>query len=309
MAIFPLSLGLRSSVNTVYFKTQRRKGHGESYLSLWMFPPRQVHAHLRKDGEKQSCVQKGREGETLMNKANIYHRWINSETVHDGRRGWKQVYIWPRALRGPHWSQWASWPYIYHLATLLVSPKVYLGSKENHQIHKFSVTYFSTFSSLCKNTNFVPFPFQILRNLITFHEISKIIVRPSLLPFSAFVHCSDFPTLDTLKHIASQHCLSSLTIIALSIHFAITLCHQAWLIRQVFLPFSVISYLLFFPIKKPVHLFPLSPYFFSFLHTFKMLFFSPVTFFPLLIVSILCTCLYQLCPYLSCSLPCHSKLS
>ena len=77
-----------------------------------------------------------------------------------------------------------------------------------------------------KKANFVPFRFQIPSNLIVLCEISKITAGPSLLPFSAFVLCSDFPTLDAPgKHTAYQHCLCSSTIITLNILFAITLCH------------------------------------------------------------------------------------
>lgn len=111
---------------------------------------------------------------------------------------------------------------------------VFPGAKEAHQIHAFfSVTYFNTFSSWFKNKNFMlPSPFQIPRNLIVFCEVSKIIAsQPALPPSSPFVLCSDFATLDILRHIGSLRCLSSLTIITVSILSTITLCHQAWLIR------------------------------------------------------------------------------
>lgn len=74
-----------------------------------------------------------------------------------------------------------------------------------------SVTYFNTFSSHFKNKNFVlPSPFQFPRYLIVFSEISKIIAnQPALAPFSPFVLCSDFATLDNPKHIAFLSCLSS----------------------------------------------------------------------------------------------------
>lgn len=142
------------------------------------------------------------------------------------RLGWEESMeigdIWPRAPRGLQRSQWANC--VCHLAILLLLPQVYFGSKETYQIHKFSVTYI--FIMRYKKANFVPFHFQIPSNLIVLCEISKITAGPSLLPFSAFVLCSDFPTLDAPgKHTAYQHCLCSSTIITLNILFAITLCH------------------------------------------------------------------------------------
>lgn len=186
------------------------------------------------------------------------------------RSGWEESMEIGRHLTqstgGPQRSQWAN--RIYHLAILLLLPKVYFGSKETYQIHKLSVTYI--FIMLYKKANFVPFHFQIPRNLIVLREISEITAGPSLLPLSAFVLCTDFPTLDAPgKHTAYRHCLCSSTIITLSILFAITLCHQAWLIRQDKLSsFSIISHLLFFPLKKPVYVFHFVISFFFFLAYF-----------------------------------------
>lgn len=195
-------------------------------------PPR-VCRRTRNTGEQSRCLHRWMCIQLGSNKQRDCTRWA-------GRKG-TAVHL-TRALGGQHWSQWKSWLCIYHLAILLVSPKVYVGSQGAHCIHEFSVTHFNTLLSRRKSKNFVPFPFQIPRNLMVFHEISKIIARPALLPFSAFVLCSDFPVLDTRKHTASQHCLSSSTIITWSIPSAITLCHQAWLMRQDKPSFSFLSF-------------------------------------------------------------------
>lgn len=65
---------------------------------------------------------------------------------------------------------------------------------------------------LYKKANFVPFRLQIPRNLIVLCKISKITAGPSLLPFSAFVLCSDFPTLMLLGNTLLIAALSSLLI-------------------------------------------------------------------------------------------------
>lgn len=147
--------------------------------------------------------------------------------------GKQWVFTWPTAFRGPPVSQAHKPARLTH--QFCSFHWGFPGAKEAHQIHAFfSVTYFNTFSSWFKNKNFMlPSPFQIPRNLIVFHEVSEIIAsQPALPPSSPFVFGSDFATLDILRHIASLRCLSSLTIITLSILSAITLCRQAWLIRQ-----------------------------------------------------------------------------